>query len=138
MRIGNSKPPKGLLTAISVNKEDSCFTRVLDVEWPIPILNLIEKHNLVDVPFEDQTIGGRMTTHVTQHVDAQGADRTLVWFPRLNKPLDFVVGDYQYKVHSGDVFLFDHTKPHSVSAVDKTTGVWYFMCRWYDLRGGVK
>ena len=48
------------------------------------------------------------------------------------------VGDYQYKVNNGDVFLFDHTAPHSVSAVDKTTGVWYFLAKWWDVRGGVE
>lgn len=138
MRIGNVKPPRGLLTAISVNKDDRCFTDVLDVEWPEPIKVLIEKYNLVDVPKEDMTIGGRMTVHVTQHVDAAGGERTLLWFPKVNKPLDFVVGDDQCEVHSGDVYLFDHTIPHSVSAFEKTTGVWYFLARWYDVRDGVK
>ena len=138
MRIGNVKPSRGLLTAISVNKDDRCFTDVLDVDWPEPFKVMVEKHNLVDVPFENGTIGGRMTRHVIQHSDAADGNRTLLWFPKINKPLDFVVGDYQYKVNSGDVFLFDHTVPHSVSAVDKTTGVWYFLAKWWDVRGGVK
>ena len=138
MRIGNVKPPRGLLTAISVNRDDRCFTDVLDVEWPKAIQFMIEDHGLVDVPREDATIGGRMTRHVIQHSDAAGGDRALLWFPKINKPLDFVVGDYQYEVHSGDVFLFDHTVPHSVSAVDKTTGVWYFLAKWWDVRGGVE
>ena len=138
MRIGNVKPPRGLLTAISVNKDDRCFTDVLDVEWPEPIKVLIEKHNLVESLLDNHIIGGKMTRHVIQHTDMVDGDLTLVWFPKATNPLYFVIDSYHHRVHSGDVFLFDHNIPHSVSAADKTTGVWYFLASCWDVRSGVK
>jgi hypothetical protein len=132
MKIGNVKPLKGFLKQLAVNNDDRCFTDVLDVEWPVEIQRLKDNHGLVDVKYEDFIIGGRMCRHVIQHIDAAGADLTLLWFPKVNLPLDFCVEDKQYKVKSGDVFLFDHSLPHSVSAVGDRTGVWYFICQWYN------
>jgi len=132
MKIGNVKPVKGFLKQLAVNNDDRCFTDVLDVEWPVEIQRLQAKHGLVDVKYEDLIIGGRMSRHVIQHIDPTGADLTLLWFPKVNLPLNFCVGADHYKVRSGDVFLFDHTVAHSVSAVGERTGIWYFICQWYN------
>ena len=132
MKIGRVEPPRGLLSRISINRNDRCFTNILDVEWPLEIEELVDKYMLREVEQDNQIIGGRMNRHVIQHTDRADARLTLLWFPRLSNPLDFCVDDSSSRVGSGDVFLFDHTLPHSVSAVGDRTGVWYFMCKWYN------
>jgi hypothetical protein len=132
MKIGNVKPVKGFLKQLAVNNDDRCFTDVLNVEWPIEIQKLQAKDGLVEVKHEDLIIGGRMSRHVRQHVDDEGSDLTLLWFPKVNLPLNFCVGADFMRVRSGDVFLFDHTSAHSVSGVGERTGIWYFICQSYN------
>lgn len=85
-------------------------------------------------------IGGKMYIPVSSHTDNIDCDASIVYFPKVSKPLIFshynVDGVLMNSVvESGDVFIFDHEKEHSVYAdgEDKdAVGVWYYVACGVD------
>ena len=134
------KPP--LLKFLSQNTNNDTFVPFgLDYydfmpEYVFSKFNNVHKS---DVLCADD-IGGKMYIPVAEHIDQIDCDASLVYFPKVSKPLLFSYYTTegvlrQDVVGSGDAFIFDHEEPHSVYAVGENkddVGVWYYVACGVD------
>jgi hypothetical protein len=139
MLIGNVLPKRGVLTRLAETQNNDIFQMYdLSVGWPDEINRLVDQlgyrwHDGGQAP----AIGGRMNRYVMQHTDPVWGGNvflSLVWFPKVAKGLTFAATGFpkeeaqSWYLRSGDVHVFDHTKPHSVgNQWGEATCVWYFM-----------
>ena len=134
----NFKPTEKLLKQLRKYQEIDTFSRPDNLYWPKEIKDyLLEEKGLVVSQF-DTAIGGRMSMPVTQHEDSIDADVSVVWFPCVYGKIVFVHGENsrQRTVLGGELFIFDHRMPHSVSPATnrgaKTTGIYYYMAQGFN------